>query len=106
MFHQTLTLVCLIALANSTSAWFGVGERVEGDQPIFNQTIRSFETEFPTNHKVLMFFHGENTFTHVRFDVESVSLLFYNIFYKLNYLIIFNRLSMKFIFTELLMDLM
>lgn len=74
MFRQTLLLACIIALATSASAWFGVGIREEGDQNIFNQTAQSFETEFPTNHTInLLFDAGQSTFTHARFVIEEVS---------------------------------
>lgn len=77
MFRQTLSVVCLIALATSASAWFAVGSRVEGDDIISSQTALTLETELPTNHTINMLFDGgENTFTYARFDVVEVSLNF------------------------------
>lgn len=80
MFRQTLVLfVCLIALAvGNEFIWFGIGSRVDGDQNISNQTAQTFETEFPTTHKInLLFYGGESTFTHARFVIEEVSFVIF-----------------------------
>lgn len=83
MFRQLVVLSCFIALAiASDDLWFEIGYRVEGDQNLFNQTTRSFETELPTRHSInLLFDGGANTFTHARFDIEGVSFVFFPILY-------------------------